>query len=265
MERNKQKGMILPLVLVFLSVISLLASKIYGLAEQQRGGIRGTVMRSHANTVLYSIEDLVVRKLPLIDIALFQRLRGEDETDPVIISFSLPEGGRVTASVISAQQCLNIAPLDEGSQENKAFTHQLFSRLVEKLNQPMPLLNASENQGQYHFSEALRPFVCYLPGISQKWDIHYLKIQHLPLLSAAWPETSRQTLAALLQKGITASDLEKMNILTASDILVDKSRYFWLEVKITRTSHPFYTRSLIKIEGRNASIISRHLMEDYSL
>jgi hypothetical protein len=263
---NNQQGMALPFMLVFLAILTLLAGKIYSLAEQQRGGVRVLVQRNQAMIKLRSAEDFVLRKIPLLDIALYQRLSGKSETAPVTFSFILPEG-EISAEVRSAQTCLNIAPLEENDAKTKRFTGEILTRLLKTFQLPESIIDdfMSGSDKTPVLPEDLTRLICYLPGAGQQWQYTHLNLQHLPLLNAALPDTAESVLKSLLQKGVKASDAAKINESLQRELFVADSQFYWLSVTADQSSTTFYARSLVKINGRSAHIIMRRLLNDGAL
>lgn len=253
-------------MLALLAMLTLVAGKIYSLAEQQRGTTRAQVQRSQATTLLFGMENIVLRKLPMLDVQLFQSLLGKAINDPIRFEFPLPQG-HAEALLGSAQQCLNLAPLEEDNPTEKLRTQKILQRLFAKAgiadDVVQKIMTASEDE--VFLPTGLRSLLCYLPGAGQHWDIHQLDIRHLQLLTAALPDEHEAVLRHLLKQRLTVADSERINAQLGYDLLVFDSHYYWLTFSLLQTSSTFRGRDLVKIDGRYASVIRRRLLDDDAL
>lgn len=264
MKRARQRGVALPLMLLFLALMAIIVGRVNSLAGQQRGEARMQLWREQANIMLYSAEDMVLRKLPLLDIPLFQRLRGEDEN--AALTFVLPlEQGDVQVKIISANQCLNLASLWEDEPEERRRTELLLQPLLSQFR--LNSVNHSSARSPLYSAEPgvvtpeLAPWVCYLPGAGQQWDRHQLTLHHLPLL----PKESPQTLKQWLTQGITSDIQRKINRDVGYEIVISESRYYWLELKLQQGNINLHARDLIRINQRQGHIVRRRLLDDDAL
>lgn len=258
--------MALPFMLIFLSIVTIVASRIYATVEQQRGAIRVQVQHSQAFINFLTVEDFVINKLPLLDLKLYQRLVGDDETAPVKFSIPISDGDLI-GELQSAQTCLNIAPLNENDKEEKDLTRLLLSRLSEKYQMAELLSNPTilEEEHNFMIPEELEELICYLPGAGQHWEYSRLTIKHLPLLNVLLPNTSVTTLKEMLNNGLTTIDAEKINSNFRKKILINEAKFYWLVVEFNLPVTTFYSKSLIQLSDRNAHIIFRHLTKDNAL
>lgn len=263
MMLTKQRGVALPLMLLFLALITLVVGRINSLAGQQRGEAKMLVWRSQANTMLLSAEDMVLRKLPLLDIPLFHRLRGEKEDATLTFMLPLPQG-EVSVRVLSANQCLNLAPLWEDDIQEKYNTGLLLQRLLDRLH-----LTRLNGDGRQLYSDEpgvidpkIAPWVCYLPGAGQHWDRHQLTVQQLPLLTSLLPDESPQKIKQWLTQGISPEVQRNINLRTGRDSLISESHYYWLDIKLQQGDIIMHSRELVHIVGRTGHIIRRRLLED---
>ncbi|MGL5968971.1 MAG: hypothetical protein ACRCZ6_17760 [Kluyvera sp.] len=261
----KQRGVALPLMLLFLALIALIVGRVSSLAGQQRGEAQMQLWREQANVMLYGIEDMVLRKLPLIDIPLFHRLRGEKEN--AALTFSLPLAqGSVVATIVSANQCLNLAPLWEDDPEEKQRTERILQQLLHQFH--LNSVNRPSDVSPHYSAQPgviapqLQPWVCYLPGAGQHWDLHQLTPEHLPLLKALLPEESPETLKRWLVQGITPEIQRKINLSAGYEIITSESRYHWLELKLQQGDINMRSRDLIHITQRQGHIVRRRLLDD---
>ncbi|MRT05936.1 type II secretion system protein GspK [Ewingella americana] len=262
MDRNRQQGMVLPFMLVLLTMLTLVAGQIYSRAEQQRSSVRALVQHSQATTLLFSMESMVLKKLPTLNIRLFQQLQGKAITEPLRFDFPLPQG-YAELQLTSAQQCLNLAPLEEKDLAGKRLTQKLLVQLG-VAPERIPSLITPEG-GLGILPSHLISLLCYLPGAGQHWDIQQLNEQHFPLLLAALPDEGEASLRRALHLGLTTADLTRINDRLGFDLLVTGSRYYWLEFSLTGTASIFRGRDLVKTDGRSASVIRRRLIDDDAL
>lgn len=252
-------------MLALLAILTLLSGKIYSLAEQQRSATRVLVQRSQAMTILYSLEDMVLKKLPVLDIYLFQRLTGEAESGVLSFDFPLPQG-EATARLSSAQNCLNLAPLREDEPVAKALTQKLVQNLLGHAGLTADEANKLlQPGGMAYLPRSVSALMCYLPGAGQHWDINRLGVEQGPLLAAALPDENVQTLMQFLSKGLTAAEVERINTRLDYSLLVTSSHYYWMTVALHQSASILRGRDLVKVDGRQAAIIRRHLWEDEAL
>lgn len=263
---TRQQGMILPLMLLFLAVISAVVARVHSLAIQKREVVQMQVWRSQANSMIFSAEDIVLSKLPLLNIPLFQRLRGKKETDALRFTFPLAQG-TTTVAIISARQCLNIAPLWEEGGLEKTLTEQVLKRLLTELEYKTPedIDTWTTYDAPVTLPAQLTPWICYLPGAGQHWDRHQLGPQHLPLLEALLPDESSEQLATWLNQGITYEQQLTINKQLGAEVLVSESDYYWLQLHLQNGETTLHMRDLISISDRTAHIVRRRLLDDDAL
>lgn len=263
MQLTKEKGMVFPFALFLITAIALMATKIYALSELNRGIVYTNVKYSRALLGLKSIEDLVLRKLPLIDVKLFKKLNGLSDQEP--IQFQLPtDNGMLFAEITGAQRCINIAPLFESDEKEKAFSQEIIARIFNTHGYQVPdsRISGYAEDDMSDIPEDIAHFLCHLPGAGQKLAYKDLTPLHGPILNAISPE---QNFRHVLKRGFTQEEALRFNEHIKREVLVGEQNFFWLTVEINDGDYNFYSKSLIKIHGRSASIVFRHLKKDNML
>lgn len=256
--------MVLPVMLMLLTLMTLVAGKIYALAEQRRVLARAEMERGQINHLLLSAEDLIVRKLPLLDVPLFQRLQGQKENAPITFDFPIVQGS-VQIVVKSAQRCLNLAPLFENDQKEKNFTLRLFMRLAKQYGLTGGDMLSGGRPQDIALQKSFGELVCWLPGAGQHWDIRYLNEGQLPLIIATLPGENKETVRTWLRRGLSPAEQQKINNRLGYTLLETQSRFWWLEMRFTRDDRQFLAKDLIEIDGRQARILRRRLVDDDAL
>lgn len=224
------------------------------------------IQRSNNNTMIYSIEDMVTRVLPNINLPLFQKIRGKKQWEPLKMDIPAPDS-LVRIMLKSAQECVNVAPIYEDAPEEAHWSQNLLRELMQKMKlSHEELINSLIDPATYgKVPDKLAPYLCYLPHAKQSWNSLYIRPSNVALMQAAFPLEQKENLKKLLLKGLSYSDIEQFNAKIHHELLSTESHFYWLSIRIEQSMYNLTIRDLVKVEADHAEIIRRRLIEDDAL
>lgn len=266
MKINKQQGMILPVMMLFLTLLIIVTGRLFSLSEQHRHAVRELAVRSRQNSILFSVENLLLQKLPTVNISLLHRLQGKKNNEPLVIPVPYPSG-KVNVVLSGAQRCLNLAPLMEDDKQQKEITRTLLKRLLKNVPHSDTQFMERIQQDPLHIvvPDEISKWVCNLPGAGQHWDMTQLTPAHFTLLAALLPNVSHSRIERLLAKGLTFTDKDMINRILGQELILSSGQYYWLELELPEGESYLHVRELIKIDESRTTLIRRRLLDDNAL